>query len=250
MELNNKIYSLFADDADNAIIEEVTIGLGYTAVTLNDGRCGMCATLFDPKHAFSLNTDENDYEGRGALQLLRQIKREDNHLSRVMAVALVNALNQKFATTLPTGTEGLYKALDLPVGAKIGMIGHFSPVFNKLEETGYEVRSLDLGRRIGKAAEFYPWATAEADLLILTGTSIVNNTIEEVLSKFERGKISVVMMGPSTILRSELYADYPIRYAAGSVVVAKKDLLKAVRNGRGTLDIHYQAKQVFLPVDG
>src|SRR5690606_39047155 len=130
-------------------------------------RCGLCATLCDPKHALSLNTDATDYEGRAAIQLLRRIKEDANHLSRVMAVALVNALNQPFAKTLPAGPNDLHKDLDLPEGAKIAMIGHFSPVFKNLEETGFEVRSLDLGRGIGKSKEFYPWATSEADVLFL-----------------------------------------------------------------------------------
>ncbi|MDD2296783.1 MAG: DUF364 domain-containing protein [Sphaerochaetaceae bacterium] len=249
MKLNNKIFSVFANDAEGSVIDEITIGIGYTAVTLTDGRCGLCATLCDPKHAFSLNTDRTDYEGRAAIQLLRKIKEGDNHLSRVMAVALVNALNQPFAKALPDGPNDLHKDFDLPKGAKIAMIGHFSPVFKQFEETGSEVRSLDLGRGIGKAKEFYPWATAEADVLILTGTSIVNQTMIEVLDKFSSRTLPVVVMGASTILREEIYEDLPIRYVAGSVVVVKKDLLKAVRNGRGTLDIHYQAKNVFLTLE-
>lgn len=249
MELNNKIFSIFANDAEGSVIDEVTLSLGYTAVTLTDGRCGLCATLCNPKHAYSVNTDGTDYEGRFAIQLLRQIKKEDNHLSRVMAVALVNALNQPFAKTLPAGHPSFQKDLDLPEDAKIAMIGHFSPVFKNLEETGFEVRSLDLGRGIGKSKEFYPWATAEADALILTGTSIVNNTMLEVLDKFSDHPIPVVVMGPSTILRGEVYEGLPIRYVSGSVVVVKDDLLKAVRNGRGTLDIHYQAKNVFLALE-
>jgi len=248
MELNTKIFSVFAEEAERSVINEVHIGLGYTAITLQDGRCGICATLCDPEHSFSVNTDTNDYEGRSAYQLLRHIKDTDNHLSRVMAIALVNALNQTFAKSLPEAPKDIHKELDLTEGAKVAMIGHFTPIFEKFEETGFEVRSLDLGRKIGKPEKFYPWATTEADALILTATSIVNNSMEEVLDRFASRTIPIVVLGPSTILRSEVYEDLPIQFLAGSVAIVTRDLLKAVRNGRGTLDIHHQAKKVFMRI--
>lgn len=248
MELNTKIFDVFADEADRAIVDEVHLGLGYTAVTLEDGRCGLCATLCDPMHAFAVNTDTYDYEGRSAIQLLRNIKDESNHLKRVMAVALVNALNQPFAQALPEGPKDLHKDLDLADGANIAMIGHFTPIFEMFEERGFMVRSLDLGRGIGNPEEFYPWATTSADALILTATCVVNNTFEQVIGRFAGRSIPIVLMGPSTIMRTEIYAGLPVNFLAGSVVMVKKDLLKAVRNGRGTLDIHRQAKKIFLHV--
>lgn len=247
MELNSKIYEVFADEADRSVIDEVHLGLGYTAITLVDGRCGICASLCDPKHAFTVNTDGTDYEGRAAIQMLRNIK-EENHLKRVMAIALVNALNQPFANVLPEGPADFHKEMELPEGAKVAMIGHFTPIFEMFEERGFEVRSLDLGKGIGDPEKFYPWATTSADALVLTATCVVNNTLEQVLARFSKRIIPVVLMGPSTIMRKEVYEDLPINYLAGSAVMVKKDLLKAVRNGRGTLDIHRQAKKVFLKV--
>lgn len=248
MKLNTTIYDVFANEADRSVVEEVHLGLGYTAITLDDGRCGLCATLCDPKHAFSVNTDATDYEGRSAIQLLRNIKEEENHLKRVMAVALVNALNQPFSQALPEGPGDLHKDMDLPEGAKIAMVGHFTPIFETFEQRGFKVRSLDLAKGIGDPEKFYPWATSQADALVLTATCLVNNTMEKVIERFANRSIPIVLMGPSTIMRQEVYEDLPVNYLAGSAVMVKKDLLKAVRNGRGTLDIHRQAKKVFLHI--
>ncbi|HLW22159.1 MAG TPA: DUF364 domain-containing protein [Sphaerochaetaceae bacterium] len=248
MELNTRIFEVFADEADRSVIGEIHIGLGYTAVLLQDGRCGICATLCDRSHALMVNKDSNDYEGRSALQLLRHVRGEDAHLSRVMAIALVNALNQPFANSLPETPQDWHRDLGLPEDASIAMVGHFSPVFERFEETGFTVKTLDLGWDMGNPEEFYPWATSEADALVITGTSLVNNTLESILDRFRGKDIPILLLGPSTVLHPEVYTDLPIRYIAGSVVIVTKDILKAVRNGRGSLDVHHQAKKVYLPL--
>lgn len=247
MKLNDKIFEVFGDEADRSVIKEVHIGLGYTAITLEDGRCGICATLSDPKYAFAVNTDHTDYEGRNAIQLLRNIKEED-HLKRVMAIALVNALTQPFAQALPEGPLELHRDLDLADGAKIAMVGHFTPIFETFEERGFEVHSLDLVKGIGDPDQFYPWAVKSADALVLTATCVVNDTIDQIIAKFAKRSIPIVLMGPSTIMNQDIYEDLPVSHLAGSVAMVKADLLKAVRNGRGTLDIHRQARKVFLHI--
>lgn len=246
MELYQKIFSVFADEADRSLVDEIHMGLGYTMVTLQDGRSGICVTWCDQSRAYMVNTDPNDYEGRSALQLLRHIKDGEHPFSRMMAIALVNALNQRFAVSLPETPHDWAKRLDLGEGAAVAMIGQFSPVSMRFEEIGSTVRILDLGRNIGDPDQFYRWAIKEADLLAVTATSLVNGTLEQILDRFKERTLPVLLMGPSTILHPEVYEDLPINYLAGSAVVAKNDMLKAVRNGRGTLDIHHQAKKVYL----
>lgn len=246
MELNTRIFELFADEADRSVIDEVHIGLGYTAVTLNDGRCGLCATLMDPAESCSVNRNPSDYEGRPAIQLLRHIRNGDL-LTRVSAVALVNALNQPFARSLPEDRGDLMDQLALSAGSRIAMVGHFAPVAERLLEAGCTVKTFDTGRKIGSETEFYSWATKEADALILTATSVCNNTMENVLDRFASHRVPTVVMGPSTIMHPDIYGDLPVSLLAGTVVIDVRSILKAVRNGRGTLEIHHQAHKVVLP---
>lgn len=246
MELYQKIFSTFADEADRTVIDEIHMGLGYTMVTLQDGRCGICVTLCDPTRAYLVNTDPNDYEGRSALQLLRHIKDGEHPFSRMMAIALVNAMNQRFAASLPQTPHDWPERLGLGKGASVAMIGHFSPVSERFEEIGSTVRILDLGRNLDNPDDFYPWAIKKADVLAITATSMVNGTLEEILGRFKDRTLPILLMGPSTILHPDIYEGLPINYLSGSAVVAKSDMLKAVRNGRGTLDVHHQAKKVYL----
>jgi uncharacterized protein (DUF4213/DUF364 family) len=246
MELNNRIFTVFSDEADRTVIDEIHIGLGYTMVTLRDGRSGICATLCDPTRVYSVNTDPNDYEGRSALQLLRHIHGQSQHMSRVMAIALVNALNQPFANSLPEVPSDWHGDLGLNQGASIAMIGHFPPVAERFEEKGFTLKVLDLGERIGDGNSFYPWALEKADALVITAASIVHNELEEILGKFKGKRIPIVLTGPTTILHPDVYEGLPITHLAGSVVIDRKDMMKAVRNGRGSLDVHHQAKKVYL----
>jgi uncharacterized protein (DUF4213/DUF364 family) len=249
MKLNDTIFSVFADEADRSVIGEIHIGIGYTAVLMQDGRCGLCATLCDSTEAYQMNTDSNDYEGRSAIQLLRHIRNEDTTLiSRIMAIALVNALNQPFARSLPEAPHDWHRDLDLPEGASIAMVGYFSPVSDRFEEKGFTVRTLDLGKNLGEPKEFYPWAAQQADALVITAASLVNNSLESLFSHFSGRSIPTLLLGPSTILHPDVYADLPITALAGSAVIDTSDMLKAVRNGRGSLDVHRQAKSVYLPL--
>lgn len=243
MELNRRIYETFADEADRSLIDEIHIGLAYTAVTLSDGRCGVCATLAD--QGCITNHDQADYEGRSALQLLRHIH-EDVLLTRVMAVALVNALNQPFTKTLPEDNRSLVDTLGLFANAQVAMVGYFAPVASRLEQSGIRVRAYDRGKKIGEKKDFYAWASKEADALIITATTIVNNTLEEVLKHFHLHSIPTVLMGPSTIMEADIYGDLPISLLAGTAVIDTYAVLKAIRNARGTIDIHRYSRKVIL----
>jgi hypothetical protein len=247
MKLNDTIFSVFADEADRSVIGEIHIGIGYTAVLMQDGRCGLCATLCDGTEVYKMNSDPNDYEGRSAIQLLRHIRKDETPtISRIMAIALVNALNQPFTRSLPEAPHDWHHDLDLPQGANIAMVGYFSPVSDRFEEKGFTVRTLDLGKNLGDPKEFYPWAAEHADALVITAASVVNNSLESLFAHFNNRTLPTLLLGPSTILHPDVYDDLPITALAGSAVIDTADMLKAVRNGRGSLDVHRQAKSVYL----
>ncbi|NLI34121.1 MAG: hypothetical protein GX422_15265, partial [Deltaproteobacteria bacterium] len=86
-----------------------------------------------------------------------------------------------------------------------------------------------------------------AEVLLLTSTSILNNSTEEVLSRLTPG-VKVVMLGPSTPMIVEAFGHLPVHILAGTVPVDKEGILKAVRHGAGTPVIHRFSRKVYAMV--
>ena len=73
MKLNNKLFELFANTAEDVSVELLCLGLGYTAVVTSDGGIGLSYTYFDRKTSCSLLRDYCDYEDQPSLKLLEKI---------------------------------------------------------------------------------------------------------------------------------------------------------------------------------
>nr|WP_319472221.1 DUF364 domain-containing protein [uncultured Sphaerochaeta sp.] len=245
MNIDNRIHTYFQAEADSLHVENIFLGLGYSAVVLQDGRCGLCYTPKGSGNNCSVNKNKDDYEGFPASKLLWNIKKEDP-LGRAMAIALCNALNQDHSLLLDKDDGNLIHDLKLNTGDNVAMIGHFDPIVSYLRKHDITVHSYDIGKEVGSEEEFYHWAETESNALILTATSLINSTFETVLSHFERKRIPTVLMGPSTIMVKEIYRGLPLDLLAGSTVSNRDGVVKSIRNGRGTPSLHKDCKKVHL----
>ena len=244
MRLNERIYIRFTEEASSSMIEEIHLGLGYSVVTLSDGRCGLCHTWIDSKDSCTLFKEQADFEGGSALELLQMIHSE-NRITRSAVIALVNALNQGQAASFPDDTGTLFKDLGLTAGSRLAMVGYFAPVIRRLKEACIEVKAYDIGKGVGDPDEFYGWARDKADAMILTATSVINDSIEGVFSSMGYKEIPTAVMGPSTIMAPELYAHLPVTVLAGTLPLDTAGVLKAIRNGKGTPELLKFSKKVY-----
>ena len=234
MHLNQCLYDLFAAKAATINIEILSIGLGYTVVTTSDGGIGLACTYFESYKPCSLNEAYRDYEGQPALELLDHLNSRDM-VRRTMALAAVNALNYKNALRLPEDRDNriLLERLDIHRGTRVAMVGLFRPILKLFEQRGAELEIIDASRAIGQQQDFYEKLGNWAEALILTSTSILNNTTEEVL-KQTNPNVKTAMLGPSTPMVAEAFKDLPVHLLAGMVPLDKEQILKAIRHGSGT----------------
>lgn len=251
MIIDDKIFRLFSDVARRVTIEHINIGISYTAVTLSDGGIGLAYTYLDGmadngnehQGCFLQNTD---YEGKKAIFLLEKIY-EKHPLYRSMAMALVNALNYRQALNFP---EDLYNRIlfdeFLPKpGMNVAMVGFFKPMLSRFKERDANLEIIDKSHRMGNEDDFYPKLKSWADVLFLTSTTILNNTMEEILSH-AGGTVKTVMLGPSTPMIPEAFDHLPIHMLAGTVPVDQDGVLKAIRNGKGTKIIHQFSRKSYI----
>ena len=246
MILNDKLFNLFKDRAVNTRVDLLCLGLGYTAVVTTDGGIGIAYTFFEDKKSCMALNEALDYESRPAAELLEKI-RSDHPLERSMALALVNALNYDSALTLPQDKDNsiLFNEFSLQPDTNVAMVGYFGPLVKRLEEKKVPLEILDVSRGLGDRNDFYQKLTHWANVLLLTSTSILNNTTEEILSHLH-AKAKTALLGPSTPMVAEAFAHLPVQMLAGTVPLDSDSIIKAVRHGMGTPVLHRFSRKSYL----
>ncbi|OPY89912.1 MAG: hypothetical protein A4E72_00943 [Syntrophus sp. PtaU1.Bin208] len=246
MELDERMYRFFEDRVRDVLVETVTLGLGYSAVTTSDGGIGIAYTYFTNKGSCTFIGKYYDFEGKPALELLEKIK-SPQPLEKTMALALVNALNYQHALSLPEDKDNAVLLESFQIGEKtrVAMVGDFTPVARILKEKGALLEVIDIARNIGNKADFYEKLKNWAQVMILTSTSILNNTTEEIFQYTGKG-VKTVLLGPSTPMIGEVFSHLPVHMLAGTVPIEKEKVLKAVRHGVGTRVIQRFSRKSYL----
>ncbi len=246
MKLNNRLIDIFADKAEDVKIDILSIGLGYTAVTTSDGGIGLSYTYFESKNSCSLIKIYNDYEGKPAIELLDKIKGTDK-IQRSMALALINALNYKNAILLPEDRKNniMFEKFDIREGTRVAMVGYFGPLMKIFEKRKASLEIIDVSRGLGRKDNFHARLKNWADVLIMTSTTILNNTTEEILLNVGEN-VKTVMLGPSSPMIGEAFEHLPVHMLAGMVPVERDKVLKAIRHGTGTPIIQKFCRKSYL----
>jgi uncharacterized protein (DUF4213/DUF364 family) len=246
MDLNTKLYDLFINKARRVNVDILSLGLGYTAVTTSDGGIGLSYTYFGDKKSCMVLNKHIDYEAKSADQLLEKIK-SDNTVERSMALALINAQNYNDALKLPEDDNNkiMFDQFKIGEGRRVAMVGYFPPLVRNFEEIGVSLEILDISRGFGQKEEFYIKLKNWAQVLLLTSTSVLNSSTEEILAH-AGNNLKSVMLGPSTPMVADAFEHLPVHMLAGTVPVDKEKTLKAIRHGMGTPVLHKHSRKVFL----
>ena len=158
---------------------------------------------------------------------------KEHLFSGAIALAAINAIRN--TVDLSTGVD-VFERMAVQRGEMIVMVGFIAPVAQMLKKAGAEVsvfekRELDTG--FIRPVQEMPTAFAEADIIILSATTIMNNTIGELLSLPNTAR-DVILMGPSTPMIPDAFAATTITYLAGSAVTDGKKAIQIVMEGGGT----------------
>lgn len=243
MKIYENILAQFSAPAAEAIIERLTIGLGYTAVRLKGGRLGLSYTYVNDLESCMVFKYPGEIEGKVALPLLELI-RSEALVDRSVAIAVLNALNAEQAAACADDELEYLAAFAPGPGDRIAMAGYFGPVVEKIRGMGAELEIYDIGRGLGTEEAFYRFLeSGRAKGFILTATSLINGTTESILSHLHPDT-PAVLLGPTTPMAPVLFAHLPLDYIGGVAPVETECIEAAIRNGRGTRHILKGARKV------
>jgi uncharacterized protein len=233
--LLNEICESFLPQAAGHSAADVRIGLGYTAVLLENGRCGLAYTFrHQTGGGCCAFREAGSLCGRPAAELLAYANSTDV-IGSAVALATVNALADP-------PTDSVVDALDF-VGAgaedQVGMVGFFAPLAGPLKERCKALYIFE--RRPDRSHEVLP-EEAQADILprcqvaIITATSLLNRTLDNLLG-YCRNAREVMLLGPSTPYAPEVLAAKGVTILSGSRVTDAARALRVVSEAGGNMDL-------------
>ncbi|KQC06532.1 MAG: hypothetical protein APR62_07745 [Smithella sp. SDB] len=230
----NRLYESIEPAAQNLRIADLRIGLSYVGIKLDDGAAGLAAVL--PESAVrgcTVLKEAGTYVGLPVVETLKYLVEGKNALRRAVGVATANALvlpkkgdnEDREATTY----------LNLQPGEKVVMVGLFAPLVERIRSTGATLTIVEKNpeRLDLLSPEDKEKALKNCDVAIITATTLLNNTFEETIDLLDAPR-SVVLMGPSTPLVSEIFRDTPVTHLGGAVVVNSTKVLQIISEGGGT----------------
>jgi len=214
----------------DAPVQRVVMGAFWTAVVLDTSppRCGLASTLRSAAHPAGPPVSRAgqllDYRARELANLLRS----SNVTEASIGMAAFNAM-------LDVDTKNCVElnARDLILergrGKNVAIVGHF-PFVEQVQQEVASCWVLEQHPQPGDlGAERAPDILPQADVVALTGTSLINHTFDELIDLCRRDAF-IVLLGASAPLTTALFARQ-IDAISGTRVIDVPALLQAVEQG-------------------
>jgi uncharacterized protein len=214
-ETIDSVTDILGRDLDDIAVERAVVGLFFTGVKLSAGPAGTCATPRDaapgdiccPISAHRVQFRR--LAGRPAAELMREALSE-NGLSRAVGIATLNALADLCWQRRPHPEVELlpnadaFEASQCHAGERVVLVGAFIPFLKELKRRGLSYLVLERGTAMLKPEELPFYRPAEqaadvvpaADVLLVTGSTLLTDTLEDLLV-LARPTARVTVVGPT-----------------------------------------------------
>ncbi len=222
--------------AEQTTISDVRIGLGYCAVKLDSGHAGVAWTPNPSAPCCTHLQSAGTLAGSRASELLAMLENEKSALSRAVGLASANALLAA-SPQPPLLGEEVISSLGVTPEDRVAMVGYFGPVVAQLKKTGCRLDIMELNAGHGEntlSPEQGKEAMTGCTVAIITGTTLINGTFDEVAASLGNPR-AAVLLGPSSPLCREAFVGTKITHVAGSRVKDADAVLRIVSEGGGTM---------------
>ena len=237
-------------DIDNITVERAVFGLFFSGVKLSTGQGGLCFTpvkempeaVCCPSSARAMPLSGR-LRGRPVREYLDDIFGE-NILRRTLGIAALNALSVAAWQQSPpkdyeilTGVDA-FDELEVSRYPKTVVVGALVPMLKKLMAAGADFHVLEQDPRTLKEQElsYYlpPERAAEcvpdADLLVITGVTILNNTLPDLLA-MAKPNAEILVTGPTASMLPGAFFARGVTMLGGIRVTKPDELLDIISEG-------------------
>ncbi len=207
----------------NMIVKDAVLGLSLIGIELDNGDVGLSYMLRDrlPSGCSSFGFAQ-DIIGKNAYEVARLAVTGEDDAQRGLGMAVLNAGSRQL--DLPDDDKSTpCFGLEIHPEDMVGMIGFIEPVARQFAQAAKKVIIFDKGITLsgGEATmKIHPMEDQEkllpeCDVVIISGTTMINQTLEELLDWCQNAR-EIVLVGSSTPMYPEAFKDTGVTVLAGS----------------------------------
>ncbi len=218
-------------------VEDVRVGLGYTAVKLDTAQAGVACML---RHrldnaACCPMANAGSIAGSPADRVI-PLLRSPNIAETSVGLAVLNALIQQDGYEEDSSNDDLVQLLDITSNDRVGMVGDITPIFNRIQKHAKECIVFDEGKSDWEGiadTSLEKDMLPRCDVALLSATTLLNNTFESVLSMVA-GAREICVIGPSAPLLPDVFKKRGVTLLSGRRFLDADRLLRIVSEAGGT----------------
>jgi len=233
-------------------VSKVVIGLGYTGVELEalayDPFLGLAYTM----PGIIQNTDCSKIEFAGELTNkkifteLLQWSYGSVDLKKIIGIATLNAVSQHILEIINPYQEikgDLIDFIKIKNRSRVTFIGNISSLVKQVSFLTKDItvveenkKNLDFGNnfKIKRNIDELNEKELNSDVLFCSGTTLINNSIEEILHVFKKTANYIVLIGPTASMIPDVLFDNGVDIVGGMKIFNTKATLKIIQEGGGT----------------
>ena len=152
----------------------------------------------------------------------------------------VAALNSMIKVRGKAGINALDIVMEMALNKKITMVGKF-PRIDEIKELAKELWILEINPNlldpknniINESALEY--TIPDSDIVIITGSTLINKTMERILELCKQADAYTIVMGPSTPMCDVLF-DYGVDMLAGIEIISPDNILNVISQSGGMIN--------------
>lgn len=240
----------FGERLDKMVVERAVFGLFFSGVKLSTGHGGLCFTpvkeipeaVCCPSSAKAMPLS-GKLGGRSVKSYLDDLSHA-NILRKTLAIATLDALsacyweeNKNLEYKIETDVDS-FDVMEIPQGKKSVVIGALVPMLKKLlaADADFKVLEMDSCTLKGKELEhFAPAKDADlylpnSDLDVITGVTILNDTLPDLLAMCKPGA-DVLVTGPTAGMIPDAFFKRGVTVMGGILVTKPDELLDVISEG-------------------
>lgn len=252
-ETKDRLIKRYGEKLDNLTLKRVVIGIFYTGVLLSDGSSGICFTPIKAiPESVCCPSSARAMPRAGKLRGMKvtdifQYLTQPAPIKRAIAIATLNALSDGIWRNNPDEGAGKYRIeegddifsiVDIQSIKKAVVVGALIPVIKSFKEKQIPYRIAELDIRTLKEEELpffvsqedLPGELASADMVIISGTTLLNDTLESILFACSPGA-NIMLIGPTATMLPESFFSRKVTVLAGNRVVAPDKILDVLIEG-------------------
>lgn len=248
IDIKKRIVENLSSAAESRTIADARIGLTYTAVRLDNGDMGLAYTFLDSiPRGCRFFSSRGGLRGKPAAEVLEMLN-SPVQIERAAGLAAANALAVSLKQRFTPGDSR--ELVELEPGDTVGMVGHFEPLVSDIESRVKSLLIFEIEQNASPGmipAGEAPARLPRCDVVIITATSIVNDTIDSLLAACGNSRETVIL-GASTPLVKGVFAGTAATLLSGVQVIDPELVLRVVSEGGGMRSFKAGIKKVNIRV--